>query len=542
MLKSERAFFEPRFGQDFSHVHIHSNLKAAEMARALNARAFTVGCDIVFGTREYAPGTHEGRRLVAHELTHVVQQAEGADGIIQRTATVRHRRRVDNRPDLIRFEMDRPANHDALLAQIRTDLRTALSGVVWTPILARIGDLSEDMSGLLDQTEGQSQIVFELSVAWSSSTTVDQVSLLSPYVEPAVASVAEAPGQEHEAEGTGTIEEQLSVLERHIELSRSLIQASVMTRVRQRRTEGYRFGVRMAQAAMNVQLHNNSPTPDDWDFVPHEQRQFIRFVEGNSPGRWQLSPPIVDIDDPDEMDGFVEGVNAGLREHARVERVFGVIAQALERVRTAQVTSGAARPFAVTSGPLGVPQLAAPRRGGGGAGSGSRSRRVVRRRERPLREEEPGMAAWRESLRTRPPRRMTERPRIPPEQEPATSRESRPALRPPPGRPPILGGEGGDYITLYRYVERSTIPDRVPALSDWTDFPTTSSSVASRMTGSTYSFRYRLTVRVNSEVYNAYFRLNPQGHIRVRGENIAVHHQNTQPIPDTFLEGTSMGP
>jgi hypothetical protein len=70
----DRAFFEPRFGHDFSQVRVHTGAKAAESARAVNARAFTVGGDVVFGTGKYAPGTSEGKRLLAHELTHVVQQ------------------------------------------------------------------------------------------------------------------------------------------------------------------------------------------------------------------------------------------------------------------------------------------------------------------------------------------------------------------------------------------------------------------------------------------------------------------------------------
>jgi len=75
-----RAFFEPRFGADFSHVRVHANSQAAESARAVNALAFTVGRDVVFGEGQYATGTPTGQRLMAHELTHVVQQA-GIDGI-----------------------------------------------------------------------------------------------------------------------------------------------------------------------------------------------------------------------------------------------------------------------------------------------------------------------------------------------------------------------------------------------------------------------------------------------------------------------------
>ncbi len=69
-----RAFMEPRFNHDFAHVRIHTDTKAAESAKAVNALAYTVGRDVVFGTGQYMPGTHTGRRLLAHELTHTIQQ------------------------------------------------------------------------------------------------------------------------------------------------------------------------------------------------------------------------------------------------------------------------------------------------------------------------------------------------------------------------------------------------------------------------------------------------------------------------------------
>jgi hypothetical protein len=72
-----RAFMEPRFGHDFSRVRVHSESAAEQSARDVNARAYTVGQNIVFGPGSFAPGTHEGRRLIAHELTHVVQQNGG---------------------------------------------------------------------------------------------------------------------------------------------------------------------------------------------------------------------------------------------------------------------------------------------------------------------------------------------------------------------------------------------------------------------------------------------------------------------------------
>ena len=71
---SDRRFFEPRFGQDFGQVRIHNDAQAANVARSINARAFTLGKNVVFGSGEYTPGTGKGRHLLAHELTHVMQQ------------------------------------------------------------------------------------------------------------------------------------------------------------------------------------------------------------------------------------------------------------------------------------------------------------------------------------------------------------------------------------------------------------------------------------------------------------------------------------
>ncbi len=69
-----RAFFEPHFGMDFSAVRVHTDAKAAESAQAVNALAYTVGHEVVFGAGQYAPQSAGGRRLIAHELTHTVQQ------------------------------------------------------------------------------------------------------------------------------------------------------------------------------------------------------------------------------------------------------------------------------------------------------------------------------------------------------------------------------------------------------------------------------------------------------------------------------------
>ena len=73
-----RAYMESRFGHDFRPVRIHTDARAAQSARAVDALAYTVGRDIVFGAGQYASNTDEGRRLLAHELAHVAQYDRGA--------------------------------------------------------------------------------------------------------------------------------------------------------------------------------------------------------------------------------------------------------------------------------------------------------------------------------------------------------------------------------------------------------------------------------------------------------------------------------
>ena len=72
--EATRAFMEPRFAHDFSHVRVHTDAEAAESARAVNALAYTIGANVTFAAGQYQPTSEMGRRLLAHELTHVVQQ------------------------------------------------------------------------------------------------------------------------------------------------------------------------------------------------------------------------------------------------------------------------------------------------------------------------------------------------------------------------------------------------------------------------------------------------------------------------------------
>jgi len=87
---SERAFFEPRFRRDFSNVRVHNDMQAAHAARSISARAFTHGRDVVFGAGEYSSGTPSGRKLLAHELAHAVQQ-----GVTNRPYVAREKDKTD---------------------------------------------------------------------------------------------------------------------------------------------------------------------------------------------------------------------------------------------------------------------------------------------------------------------------------------------------------------------------------------------------------------------------------------------------------------
>lgn len=108
-----RAFMEPRFGQDFSRVRVHTNPQAAESARAVGAHAYTVGTHIAFGGGQYAPATTTGRRLLAHELTHVVQQ--GSQSVLQ--------------PKLSIGSADTSAEREADAAAARVVMGAAVSSV-----------------------------------------------------------------------------------------------------------------------------------------------------------------------------------------------------------------------------------------------------------------------------------------------------------------------------------------------------------------------------------------------------------------------------
>ncbi|WP_315817954.1 DUF4157 domain-containing protein [Paraflavitalea speifideaquila] len=81
LAASARSFFEPRFGQSFSDIKVHTGADANQAARSINARAYTLGNHIAFASGEHDFSSDSGRRLMAHELTHTVQQSVGTKSV-----------------------------------------------------------------------------------------------------------------------------------------------------------------------------------------------------------------------------------------------------------------------------------------------------------------------------------------------------------------------------------------------------------------------------------------------------------------------------
>lgn len=115
LSSSTRSFFEERFGRSFDDVRVHTGPKANEAAQSIDARAFTHGANVVFRKGEYSPNSLEGKRLLAHELTHVVQQDNGTFHSIQRQQAGQHQQQpgqqqAGQQPDQARQEWEAHPN------------------------------------------------------------------------------------------------------------------------------------------------------------------------------------------------------------------------------------------------------------------------------------------------------------------------------------------------------------------------------------------------------------------------------------------------
>lgn len=134
--QTHRDFFEPRFAYDFRNVRIHAGPDAARFSAAIRARAFTMGRDIVFGQGEFAPHSSWGRRLLAHELTHVMQQgASTHSGVKAPSHTIQRAAVVDD--SLCEGAEFPPAEvwfSDRVLARIRANESLMSFGSVGEPV------------------------------------------------------------------------------------------------------------------------------------------------------------------------------------------------------------------------------------------------------------------------------------------------------------------------------------------------------------------------------------------------------------------------
>ena len=146
--RETRGFMETRLGADFGDVRVHTDSKASESAKSVQAHAYTVGSDIVFQSGKYDPGSDSGKRMLAHELTHVVQQRSGpvdgtpADGGIK----------ISNPAD--RFEQAAEQSANDVMAS--NQAAPALEGA--GPSLQREPDSGDDK--LQDEKDGSVQGFF----------------------------------------------------------------------------------------------------------------------------------------------------------------------------------------------------------------------------------------------------------------------------------------------------------------------------------------------------------------------------------------------
>jgi len=132
-----RALFEPRFGHDFSKVRMHNDAKAAESARAVNALAYTSGSDIVFSATQYQPACNSGRSLLAHELTHVIQQTQSSSAKPLSTLPPSRAIAAVNRPgDAFECEADHVARQLVAGTVPEQITRPEISGAAY-PIIQR---------------------------------------------------------------------------------------------------------------------------------------------------------------------------------------------------------------------------------------------------------------------------------------------------------------------------------------------------------------------------------------------------------------------
>jgi hypothetical protein len=150
-----REDMEARFGADFSDVRVHTDDRATESAKAVGAHAYTTGSNVVFQRDQYAPDTDGGKRMLAHELTHVVQQRSGpVDGTPTEGGVS-----VSHPSD--RFEQEATANADRIVsAPAPVPAQTAAAGAVQRQAEEEMPE-EEPVQGMFVQREGEEEEIAE---------------------------------------------------------------------------------------------------------------------------------------------------------------------------------------------------------------------------------------------------------------------------------------------------------------------------------------------------------------------------------------------
>jgi peptidoglycan hydrolase-like protein with peptidoglycan-binding domain len=143
-----REFMESRFGQDFSGVRVHTDSRAAESARAVNALAYTVGRNVVFDSGRYAPKTQTGQKLMAHELTHVVQQSQHSHNVMRKGLEVGSpdtvfERQADSMAERVMQDSTQPQQADQVAKQIMRGNKAQSSEFTGLIVQRTIGDLHD---------------------------------------------------------------------------------------------------------------------------------------------------------------------------------------------------------------------------------------------------------------------------------------------------------------------------------------------------------------------------------------------------------------
>jgi hypothetical protein len=145
--KDTKGYMESRLGADFSDVRVHTDARASESARSVQAYAYTVGSDLVFQSGKYEPESDSGKRMLAHELTHVVQQRSGpvagtpAPGGIQ----------ISHPSD--RFEQAAESNADRVMSPAPATAPTSVAPA--SASVQREGEEDEELQGMFVQRQAE---------------------------------------------------------------------------------------------------------------------------------------------------------------------------------------------------------------------------------------------------------------------------------------------------------------------------------------------------------------------------------------------------